>query len=105
MCVNEFGIYDNMIILPIPKHMTVANEGFYSTKTTVAVDPCIVEEIKTLWEQGIHTYGSCCGHGILKASVLVDKKSVQKMMELGYEEAQNPDSNLFEFHLKSSHKA
>lgn len=104
MCVNEFGLYDNMIILPIPKHMTAENGGFYSIKTTVAIDPCIVEEIGTLWKHEIHTYGSCCGHGILKATVLVDEKSANKMTALEYENARNPDPNLFEFYLKSEHK-
>lgn len=29
---------------------------------TVTIDECIVDTIKYLWENGIDTSGSCCGH-------------------------------------------
>lgn len=30
---------------------------------TVCIDACIAEAIETLWDNGIVTRGSCCGHG------------------------------------------
>ena len=55
----EMGIYDNMIVVPMPEHMKSENGGFYNTKKTLAIDPCILEEILFLWDKGVHT-GSCC---------------------------------------------
>lgn len=35
----EMGIYDNMIVVPMPEHMKSENGGFYNTKKTLAIDP------------------------------------------------------------------
>lgn len=56
-----------------------------SMSPSVCIDPCIVDHIKFLWENGIDTLGSCCGHGILDASVYVYEEDTSKMIELGYE--------------------
>lgn len=84
-CVEEFGIYDNMKILAMPDHMLLKNGGYYYSKDTVSIDPCIVEEIEMLWRNGVRTINSCCGHGKLRASVIVENSSEQTMIELGYE--------------------
>ncbi|RFM30042.1 hypothetical protein DXN05_03460 [Deminuibacter soli] len=52
---------------------------------TVSIDPCIVECIKELWENGIETTGCCCGHRRQRAWVNVASSSYEKMYELGYE--------------------
>ena len=103
MCVEEFGISENMVVLPMPEHMKAKNGGYYTTKETILVDPCIVEEIQALWTMRVHTYGSCCGHGKIAASVLVDERSISIMEALNYGNACNPDKNLHEFLLKSEH--
>ena len=54
-----------------------------STKT-VCVDKCLLPELLSLWEQGIHTTGCCCGHGRAPAFIGVAKGCEQKMLELGY---------------------
>lgn len=84
-CVNYFGEYSNMIVLPMPDHMKGNNGGFYTTKDTICIDPCIVDEIAFLWEQGVHTYNSCCGHGKILADVIVDNRSSNIMEKLGYQ--------------------
>ena len=90
-CANYFGSYKNMIALPIPDHMLKINGGFYSQKTHVYIDLCLVEEIQMLWANKINTKDCCCGHNILRGHFLVDEKDTDKMIEMGYRE----DKGLF----------
>lgn len=50
----------------------------------VDIDNCILDEIKELWDFGITTYESCCGHNLVKGYISVDDKSIWKMVALGY---------------------
>lgn len=102
-CPDSFGIYQAMIVLDIPSHMLQNSGGYYSTKNKVSIDQCIVEEIKYLWENNIHTYHCCCGHGVRKGNVIVDKKDTNKMKKLGYviDKESNKDGC---FYLKSLHQ-
>ncbi|MCK5643583.1 MAG: hypothetical protein KAJ19_22480, partial [Gammaproteobacteria bacterium] len=50
----------------------------------IMVDPCIVDEIKHLWSQGIKTYGSCCGHNKFDPNVAIEITDVPEMKALGY---------------------
>lgn len=101
-CPNEFGIYDNSIYLEFPPYMRFENGGFYSSKDGCLIDICVVDEIKYLWEQGIHTYGSCCGHGKTNPSVCVHEKDFAKMEKLGYKKDVNERKNYI-YKLKSEH--
>lgn len=49
------------------------------------IDICICKEIKYLIDNGVITYGCCCGHGKLNPNCLVDFKSKNKLNELGYD--------------------
>lgn len=40
----------------------------------IAVDVCIADAIKMLWRHGVITSGCCCGHNLIKPSVVVDIK-------------------------------
>ena len=84
-CPNELGVYNAMVTLKIPPHMRKENGGFYETRDKVDIDQCLVDEINHLWDNGIHTYGCCCGHGKRLGMINVDKKDCKKMIELGYE--------------------
>ena len=58
---------------------TILNPNHYfnwsHTAKKVCVDACIAEEIEALWEAGIWTRGSCCGHGEYgNANVVVAKR-------------------------------
>ena len=68
----------------------------------VYVDKCIADEINYLISQGIKTLNSCCGHKILKPSVLVKDESVDKMTKLGYVRVEDSQSEYAEFMLKMS---
>lgn len=49
-------------------------------------DMCLEEELFDLWGKGVHTVGSCCGHGKMQAYIQVDGvDAVVKMNEMGYE--------------------
>jgi hypothetical protein len=46
---------------------------------TVCIDACIADCIKQLWEAGIKTTGSCCGHNKNKPSVIVKTNTEKKV--------------------------
>ena len=54
----------------------------------IAVDGCLLNEIKYLHELGIETIGSCCGHhansSLDSAYIQVKTECEQKMINLGY---------------------
>ena len=55
------------------------------TKRGFCCDICLEKEIDDLWDNGVRTVGSCCGHGVAPPFIQVlDDESVQKMHELGY---------------------
>ena len=68
----------------------------------VYVDKCIAHELNYLISQGVKTINSCCGHKILRPSVLVKDESVEKMLELGYVRVEDSQSEYAEFVLKAS---
>lgn len=84
-CPNEFGIYDRMVTLIMPSHLFKKNGGIYVEKNMCDIDLCLVDEIKSLWGNGVVTTGSCCGHGINQGMINVTESSVDLMFELGYE--------------------
>jgi len=80
-CENvEFQSYDNVVSMkapfPVPNHP----DGW------VCIDTCIATAIGYLWNQGVVTINSCCGHSKSKPTVVVEKGSIEKMKELGYGE-------------------
>lgn len=50
------------------------------------LEHCIIPELKMLWDAGIKTFCSCCGHGNDDvAYIRVDAGSAGKMLAMGYE--------------------
>jgi len=48
-------------------------------RRTVCVDTCIAEHVKALWEAGIWTEASCCGHnGLFPRNIVVDRANHAK---------------------------
>ena len=84
-CPNDYGCYSKKVYLEFPDFMLWENGGYYKTKNGCIVDFCIANEITELWNKGITTYNSCCGHGKSLGIICVDEKDKQKMIELGYE--------------------
>ena len=48
------------------------------------VDRCIAQEIALLRRDGIVTKASCCGHGVYRPDVAIEKEDVHKMQSKGY---------------------
>ena len=46
------------------------------------IDNCILSELKDLWNKGIITLASCCGHNKINGSIIVE--DCDKMKSLGY---------------------
>lgn len=58
------------IILEIPDF--VQDEALRINPTAgVCVDACIAATVKALWDRGVVTLGSCCGHGRMAPSLVL----------------------------------
>lgn len=59
------GSYANQVTCDVPDTVTLRmNDPELTIRTTVCIDTCIVDEIKSLWARGIVTTGCCCGHNM-----------------------------------------
>ncbi|QTE37490.1 hypothetical protein J3L18_00030 [Mucilaginibacter gossypii] len=70
----------------------------------VCLDPCIVDEIQTLWDLGIQTTGCCCGHNNPEwfPFVNVNDDSIEAMLDLGYIQKHSDTKRKDTFLLKSA---
>lgn len=73
-CKNVgFGTYDNCVVMVEP----------WSGKS-VSIDRCLADEIQTLWDAGIKTVASCCGHHKVDQSICVIEEDEGLMAVRGY---------------------
>jgi hypothetical protein len=78
-CDVQFGSFSCADFVDLPWQL--ADGG----RKTVAIDRCLLPEVKGLWENGIRTTGCCCGHGKTELAYIgVDSQDVSKMELLGY---------------------
>jgi hypothetical protein len=70
--------------------------------STVAVDSCIIDEIKHLWSLGIVTLGCCCGHNTIQSMVNVADRNIQQMLDMGYTQNHPDPTRKDTFRLKSA---
>lgn len=78
--------YQNQVVLEVPEGLELRyNAPGQELKTTVCVDPCLVQEIKWLWSLGIRTTGCCCGHNKLPPYIGVVHDDENRMLDLSYE--------------------
>lgn len=83
--LDEQQRYANQIQIELPEWSTErARRIKEGMSTCVCIDPCIVEDIQFLWESGIETLNSCCGHNCRYAWVAVPESCYEKMKGLGY---------------------
>lgn len=73
-CGVPCGSYQAIVALP--KRPPETKECF--------VDECIASEIARLRRLGVETIASCCGHGRIRGSLIVDESSIGLMGSLGY---------------------
>lgn len=85
-CINiKMGSYDNQTdkILPWAEAKSYRNP-------IVGIDNCILEEIEYLWNKGIKTVESCCGHNTAPGFIAVTDDSIWLMIELRYQWLHRP---------------
>jgi len=103
-CKNvSFGDYSNTVTMIAPFDLYDIL-GDKKRDNTAIIDTCIATEIGYLWHQGVQTFNSCCGHQKMRPTVVIEKQSIERMKELGYELVEpegwaNPDIT---FYLKGS---
>ena len=82
------------VVIHLPEEDTCPYRGphceceKYSDYMLEALDYCVVRELEELWESGVKTACSCCGHGTGGAYIVVGRKYRQQMMDMGYQEAE-----------------
>ena len=74
---------------PVQEHKCQVGVHFMpqSQMKPIYVDACLQCEIQDLIRKhGVHTIGSCCGHGVKQGYIQVAEHSVNKMLSLGYKQ-------------------
>lgn len=56
--------------------------GYPFTGNTVCIDACIAHVLEHLWENGIETLGSCCGHGKDSPSIVLSQDNAERVRRL-----------------------
>jgi hypothetical protein len=94
----QVGTVEERILYP--KHI-------YTDKTrAICVDECIADVVLHLWERGVVTYGSCCGHNGLigKPSIIIDDNAsiaMVKQIRAVIKEVDNREFEIFSSTLLS----
>lgn len=75
----------------------------------IKTDVCIGKEIECLINNGVITYGCCCGHGERNPSCIVDIRSKDKLVALGYKlhefSEEHTRNGKYEIYLKTDVQA
>lgn len=77
-----YGDYSNQVSVRMP-------DSWVTEKQTrdICVDACMVPELLYLWNKGIRTIASCCGHGRHKSIIVVDEAHSEHMEKMSYRHA------------------
>ncbi len=66
------------------------------------IDNCILDELQQLWDLGIKTEASCCGHNLVSGTIIINcLYSAFIMRNMGYIEYSDPGLQGFWFYPKS----
>ena len=99
--ITEQERYAQQIVIEPPFPEYVANKQVNGISGSVCIDPCIMDEIQSLWDKGILTLGCCCGHNILPPFVNVADEHIQQMLDMGYIQDHWDSKRKDTFRLKS----
>lgn len=84
----EMGSYTNQILLGYYPVMMEYRQKRISAGLSgdmgIPVDKCIVDQVIALWENGVRTYGCCCGHNKQRGFINVGKEDFKKALGLGF---------------------
>lgn len=81
---NEAARYTAQVLLELPEGPERSRRLLAGLSSQICIDPCIVDLIKELWNNGIETLGCCCGHNSVPGYVDILPIHWAKMEELGY---------------------
>lgn len=93
----EFQSYDNQVSMKTPFALEHRDDHW------VSIDTCIATEIGYLWNNGIETWNSCCGHQKIDATAIINPKSYEAIEALGYKQYAEAPSGLRAYVLKTGH--
>jgi len=83
----------NTVILPCPEII----KPFRQNKKTICIDAEIVPVVEHLWQNGIVTLSSCCGHGTQPPSlVIADTYCLESIVEIRLLIAEIDPDNLWD---------
>lgn len=102
--LTETERFSQQILLELPAGDERLRRIAAGLSIQICIDPCILEEIKVLWDSGIKTRGCCCGHNNpdLYPFVNVSDDSIEKMLQMGYEQRHPDPERRDTFLLKSA---
>lgn len=87
----------DQVVVQIPNNIEILynDPTERRVRKDVSIDRCLVDEIKSLWRNGICTQGCCCGHyGESPAFINIHLDDIYKALDLGYKLYKYPnDSN------------
>ena len=78
-CKHKVGTYECVYLVHNPKNNKLIN-----------IDRCLLPEISSLWNMGIYTIESCCGHTKRNGYIAVYPEYIDQMKKLGY--VNDPDA-------------
>lgn len=88
-CVGvEIGSHANTVLLgfyPVMRQYRGARLMAGLSDCGITVDRCIADQVVELWENGVRTYGSCCGHNKAQGFINVAPEDYEKALALGFE--------------------
>lgn len=93
----EYQTYSNTVGMKAPFDLSHRDDGW------VTIDTCIATEIGYLWNNGVITLGSCCGHQKTDANVVVHPESYKAMEEIGYSDYADAPNGVRIYLLKTGH--
>ena len=93
MCDCKYG---DEVVLKAP---------FWTGKKDISIDRCIAPIIQMLWDNGIRTLNSCCGHGKVYPSVVIDEcEDAEKTAELLKKHDPERNWDVFQWRLIKTNK-
>ena len=64
---NTGNVPEVVVDAPYWAHTTLGER-----KEKICLDACIAVAVQELWRRGVVTIGSCCGHGLVSPSVVIE---------------------------------
>ncbi len=98
-CDNiEIGSYDNTIILGYYPCMREYRDSRMSKgfpPNGIAVDKCIANDVISLWQLGIRTFGSCCGHNKTQPYIDIHEEDFEQAVFYGWESIKDANFSVY----------